>query len=44
MTAGDNKRRAIYRDNQVRQHCCELLGEMVSQFNLALHVFEIAGE
>ena len=38
ITARGNERRAIYRDNRDRQHFCELLGEMVSQFNLVLHV------
>lgn len=39
ITARGNERRAIYRDNRDRQHFCELLGEMVSQFNLVLHAF-----
>ena len=39
ITARGNERRAIYRDDRGRQHFCELLAGMVSQFNLALHAF-----
>jgi putative transposase len=39
ITARGNERRAIYRDNRDRQHFCELLAELVGQFNLALHAF-----
>ena len=39
ITARGNERRAIYRDNRDRQHFCELVGEMVPRFNLALHAF-----
>jgi putative transposase len=39
LTARGNEQRAIYRDNRDRQHFCELLAEMVSQFNLVLHAF-----
>jgi putative transposase len=39
ITARGNERRAIYRDNRDRQHFCELLADMVSQFNLVLHAF-----
>jgi REP element-mobilizing transposase RayT len=39
ITARGNERRPIYRENRDRQHFCELLGEMVSQYNLVLHAF-----
>jgi putative transposase len=39
ITARGNERRAIYRDNRDRQHFCELLAGMVSQFRLVLHAF-----
>lgn len=39
LTARGNEQRAIYRDNRDRQHFCELLADMVAQFNLVLHAF-----
>jgi hypothetical protein len=37
LTGRGNERRALYRDDRDRQHFCNLLAGMVSQFNLALH-------
>ena len=38
-TARGNERRSIYRDDRDRRHFCELLAEMVAQFNVVLHAF-----
>jgi putative transposase len=39
ITARGNERRWIYRDDKDRRHFCELLEEMVGQFDLVLHGF-----
>jgi len=39
LTARGNERRAIYRDPRDRQHFCDLLAEMVRQFDVVLHAF-----
>ena len=39
VTARGNERRRIYRDERDRGRFCELLGEMVSRFQVRLHCF-----
>ena len=39
VTARGNERRAIYRDDRDRVHWCELAGEMVEQFKVAIHAY-----
>ena len=39
VTARGNERRPIYRDERDRGRFCELLGEMVSRFQVRLHCF-----
>jgi putative transposase len=39
VTSRGNERRAIYRDDRDRVHCCELLAETVARFGVRLHAY-----
>ena len=39
VTARGNERKSIFRDDRDRQHCLELIGEMVSRFRVRLHCY-----